>query len=161
MAIPGQAPEITQQFYLSLSEAAYRTGDKEEAYRNFDQLLALDPDNTIVLNNYSYYLSLDGEQLDKALDMIKRCIEHEKDNPTYLDTYAWVLFKRGEYSKALEVMEKVMSLTIDHSGEVLEHYGDILFKNGHEDKAVEMWKQASKQEDVSDGIDDKIINGLK
>jgi len=161
MAIPGQAPEITQQFYLSLSEAAYRTGDKEEAYRNFDQLLALDPDNSIVLNNYSYYLSLDGEQLDKALDMIKRCVEHEKDNPTYLDTYAWVLFKRGEYSKALEVMEKVMSLTIDHSGEVLEHYGDILFKNGHEDKAVEMWKQASKQDDVSDSIDDKIINGLK
>ena len=161
MTIPGQAPEITRQFYLSLSEACYRTGNREEAFRYFDQLLALDPENVIVLNNYSYYLSLDGEQLDKALDMITRCIAREPDNPTYLDTYAWVLFKRGDHPKALEVMEKVMGLTNEHSGEVMEHYGDILYRNGLTEKARMAWKEAKLKGETTKDIDDKILNGLK
>ncbi len=160
LSVPGQNAEIVKQFYLSLAEAFYRNGNSEEAFRNFDQMMALEPDNVQVLNNYSYYLSLDEKDLDKALAMISKCVSKEPENPTFLDTYAWVLYQRKEYSKALEMMVKTMQLSKDPSGEVLEHYGDILFRNGKPAEAKESWMKAKDKKGVSDKIDHKIKNGL-
>lgn len=157
---PEQNAEVIKQFYLSLAEALYRSGNSAEAFKNYDQMLVLEPDNVLVLNNYSYYLSLDGQNLDKALEMISKCVKLEKDNPTYLDTYAWVLFQMKEYSKALEPMTKAIELTPDPSGEVLEHYGDILFRNGRVEEARKAWISAKGKKEVSDKIDQKIKNGL-
>ncbi|MCX6226190.1 MAG: tetratricopeptide repeat protein, partial [Bacteroidia bacterium] len=68
LSIPGQNPELVKQFYLSLAESLYRNGNSDEAFKNFNQMLILEPDNLQVLNNYSYYLALDGLELDKALE---------------------------------------------------------------------------------------------
>jgi predicted Zn-dependent protease len=161
LSIPGQNADIVKQFYMSLAEALFRSGNSTEAFRNYDRMLVLEPENVMVLNNYSYYLSLGGEQLDKALEMISVCIRKEPDNTTYLDTFAWVLFKRKEYSKALEPMEKTIRLSKDPSGEVLEHYGDILFMNNRPEDARKAWEMAKGKPEASDRIDDKIKNGLK
>lgn len=161
LSVPGQNPEIVKQFYISLAEALYRNGNAEEAFKNFEQMLVLEPDNVLVLNNYSYYLALEDRDLDKALEMSTKCIVKEPDNATYLDTFAWVLFKKKEYSKALETMVKVVRISPDPSGEVLEHYGDILFKNGKLEEAKQVWIRAKERKDVSDKIDGKILNGLK
>jgi tetratricopeptide (TPR) repeat protein len=161
LTFPGQNPDITKQFYISLGEAHYRTGNTAEAFRNYDMILGLEPDNVLVLNNYSYYLALENRDLDKALEMIERCIAKEKDNPTYLDTYAWVLFVRKEYAKALEPIRKVMETDKDPSGEVLEHYGDILFMNGMQDAAREQWIQAREKGETSDQISQKIEKGIE
>jgi predicted negative regulator of RcsB-dependent stress response len=72
-----------------------------------------------------------------------------------------VLFKRKEYSKALEPMEKTIRLSKDPSGEVLEHYGDILFMNNRPEDARKAWEMAKGKPEASDRIDDKIKNGLK
>jgi tetratricopeptide (TPR) repeat protein len=161
LAIPGLNPDIVKQYYLSLAEAYYRNGNPDRAFENYKQMLVLEPDNLLVLNNYSYYLSLEGKELDKALEMSKKCVDKEPDNPTYLDTYAWVLYQAGEVKKALEPMEKAVKLSKDPSGEVLEHYGDILFRNGKTDEAREAWMKARGKEGVSGSIDDKIKSGLK
>lgn len=161
LSVPGQNPEITKQFYLSLAESLYRNGNSSEAFVNFNQMLVLEPDNVQVLNNYSYYLALDEKELDKALEMITKCVTKEPENTTYLDTFAWVLYQRKEYAKALEPMLKTIQLSPDPSGEVLEHYGDILFKNGRTGEAKQAWISAKGKKNVSDRIDDKIINGLK
>jgi tetratricopeptide (TPR) repeat protein len=160
LSVPGQNPELIKQFYLSLAESLYRNGNKEEAYQNFNQMLVLEPDNVLILNNYSYYLALDEKDLDKALEMISRCVSKEPENPTYLDTYAWVLYQRKEYDKALEQMTKTMKFSPDPSGEVLEHYGDILFRNGKKEEAREAWIRAKTKPEVSGVIDEKISNGL-
>jgi len=160
MTFPGQKPEVLKQFYISIGEALYKMGNTSEAFRNFDLLLGLEPDNALVLNNYSYYLSLENRELDKALEMIEKCIAAEKDNPTYLDTYAWVLFKKAEYQKALEPIRKVMELDRDPSGEVLEHYGDILFMNGMEAEAREQWIKAREKGETTAEIGMKIERGL-
>jgi len=161
LSIPGQNSDIVKQFYLSLAESLYRNGNSAEAFKNFDQMLALEPDNIQVLNNYSYYLSLDEKDLDKALEMITKCVAKEPDNPTFLDTYAWVLFVRKEYARALDPMTKAIQLSKDPSGEVFEHYGDILFRNGQTGEAKKAWITAKQKPEVSDKIDDKINNGLK
>ncbi|MFA6126392.1 MAG: tetratricopeptide repeat protein [Bacteroidales bacterium] len=161
LSVPGQNPDLVKQFYLSLAEALYRNGNADEAFRNYDQMLVLEPDNVLVLNNYSYYLSLEGRELDKALDMIGRCIKIEPENPTYLDTFAWVLYQRKEYGKALNPMVKAIKFSSDPSGEVLEHYGDILFRLGRIEEAKQQWTQAKGKKDVSTKIDEKIKNGLQ
>jgi len=161
LSVPGQNADLIKQFYLSLAEALYRNGNSEEAFSNFNQMLVLEPDNVQVLNNYSYYLALDNRDLDKALEMISRCVKMEPENPTYLDTMAWVLFQRKEYDKALEIMVKTIKFSPDPSGEVLEHYGDILFRNGKTDEARKVWSEARGKKEVSENIDSKILNGLK
>ncbi len=160
LTYPGQNAEITKQFYISLAEALYHTGNSTEAFKNFDMLLGLEPDNVLVLNNYAYYLSLEGRDIEKALSMIKKCVEKEKDNPTYLDTYAWVLFKNGDYSDALTAMKRVMELDKDPSGEVIEHYGDILFMNGMKEEARIQWIKALDKGETSAGLSSKIEKGV-
>ncbi|MFA5815384.1 MAG: tetratricopeptide repeat protein [Bacteroidales bacterium] len=161
LSVPGQNADLIKQFYLSLAESLYRNGNSDEAFRNFDQMLVLEPDNVQVLNNYSYYLALDERELDKALEMISKCVKKEPENATFLDTFAWVLYQRKEYTKAMEPMVKVIQLSLDPSGEVLEHYGDILFRNGKPEEAKQTWIKAKEKKDVSEKIDSKIKNGLQ
>lgn len=152
--------DLTKQYYISLGDALYHTGNHEEAFKNFDLLLVLDSDNIVVLNNYAYYLSQLEQELDKAVDMIQKTLVAEPDNPTYLDTYAWVLFKMGEFQQALEVMEQVIQMDeADLSGEVMEHYGDILYRNKRKEAAVSAWKKAKKLSGAGPLIDKKINQG--
>jgi len=149
--------EITKQYYISLGDALYHIGNYTEAFRNFDLLLVLDSENAQVLNNYAYYLSELGDDLEKALRMINKCMSIEPDNTTYLDTQAWVLYKLEKYSEALEQIEKVIAIDGEEvSGEVMEHYGDILYRNNKVSEAVESWKKAEGMEGVSEGISEKI-----
>lgn len=149
--------DITKQYYISLGDALYHVGNYEEAFRNFDLLLVLDSDNALVLNNYAYYLSELGGDLEKALKMINKCMSVEPDNTTYLDTQAWVLYKLGRYSEALEKIKKVIEIDGDSvSGEVMEHYGDILYRNNKIEEAVSSWKKAQVMEGVSESINEKI-----
>jgi tetratricopeptide (TPR) repeat protein len=82
--------------------------------------------------------------LDKAEEMISNVIQLEPSNATYLDTYAWVLFKRGKYMEALFIIEQAIENGGDTMGVVLEHYGDILYKVGNKEEALKYWKMALK-----------------
>jgi tetratricopeptide (TPR) repeat protein len=123
----------------------------------YEEALKMNPFNEHVLNNYSYFLSLRNENLDKALEMCEKLMQRAGDNSTYLDTYAWVLFKLGRYEDALVEIQK--AVTDSESGVVHEHYGDILYKLGRKEEAIDAWKKAKEFEDASDLIDKKISEG--
>lgn len=133
-------------------EARYKLSGKEEAFALFDKAIELDPDNFIALNNYAYYLSLAGRDLEKAERMSGRVIERFPDNATYLDTYAWVLFRKQNYTLARFYMETALSHSETGNPTLIEHYGDILFMLGKTDEAVENWKKALEL-----GSDSKIL----
>jgi tetratricopeptide (TPR) repeat protein len=149
-------PQMKGQFIMLKGEALYKMGQMQEAFELFDESVELDPDNHIALNNYAYYLSLAGKNLDKAERMSGKVIEMFPDNPTYLDTHAWVLFKKGEYSLARFYMESAINNGGGENGTLLEHYGDILIKLNETEKAVENWKKARELGDASELIDRKI-----
>lgn len=144
------------QFYSSLGDAYNNLGDYTASDKAFDQALKFDEDNSYVLNNYSYYLSLRGENLEKAAEMSLHSNELEPGNSSFQDTYAWILFKQGNYKEALEWIEKAMQSGGSNSGVILEHYGDILYKLGRKDEALKYWEQASEKQDVSDMLNKKI-----
>ncbi|HLW10178.1 MAG TPA: hypothetical protein VKX35_07240, partial [Fermentimonas sp.] len=117
-------------------------GNKDTAFKSYDNALKLNPQNLPVLNNYSYYLSLDKRELDKAEQMSGITVKAEPLNPTYLDTYGWILYEQGSYVMAKIYIEKAIEYEKEPSADVYEHYGDVLFKTGEEEKALEQWKRA-------------------
>ena len=144
------------QFKEVLADAYYQLKDYKKSDAYFDEILALEPDNAGILNNYAYFLAVRGEHLNRALQMTERSNQLQPNNPTFLDTKAWVLFKKGDYPAALQVMEIISTLNGLTNGEVLEHYGDILYKNQQPEKALEFWKKAQEMGDASDHITQKI-----
>ncbi len=147
---------LLEQFYSTLGDTYNELKMYEASYDAYDNSLKINPDNSVVLNNYSYYLSLRSERLDKAEKMSKRSIDLDPYNHNNLDTYAWVLYQREKFDDALEWIEKAYRNGGDSSGVVLEHYGDILFKLGREKEAHEYWQQAKTRKDYSDLLDKKI-----
>lgn len=94
----------------ALAEAYYRTGDYTHAWNCFERYLKLRPNDWGMMNNYAYYLSERGEQLDKALELSRRTIEAEPDNANSLDTYAWILHLMGRDAEALPHMRRAVQL---------------------------------------------------
>lgn len=148
-------PSLKSQFFASLGDAYHQVKENEKSDENYEKALSLDPDNSYVLNNYSYYLSLRNENLEKAERMSRKSNELEPNNISFLDTYAWILFKLGRYSEALTWMEKAIANGA-RSGEMFEHLGDILFKLGEKDRALEAWKKAKETGGASALIEKKI-----
>ena len=137
-----QNPQLKGNFLMLKGEAIYKENDKEEAYKLFDKALEADPENYLTLNNYAYYLSVDGRDLDKAERMSGKVVERFPDNSTYLDTHAWVLFKKGEYKLAKFYMESALKNGGEDNATLLEHYGDILFMLQKLDEAKSYWEKA-------------------
>lgn len=156
----GDNIKLKIQFRTYMGDAYYQIGEAEKAFSSYDEVLLYEPNNVIVLNNYSYYLSLREEKLDKAKEMSLLCVQLEAENPTYLDTYAWVLFKRGEYKEAKETMEKALKFGGDDSAVQIEHYGDILFRLGDNEKAIAEWKKALELGEGSKDLREKVKTGI-
>ncbi len=134
--------EMKSNFYGQMGDLYYHLKQKDKAYEMYDKALEYNSHSIVVLNNYAYFLSLDKKDLTKAERMSNQCMRLQPDNPTYIDTYAWVLFVQGSYSLAKFYIELAISKDKDVSGEIIEHYGDILFMNGEQEKAVEQWNKA-------------------
>ncbi len=135
-------PSLSGQLTYIKGEAYYKQNQRGRAYELFDESLLIFPDNFMALNNYAYYLALEGRNLDRAERMSARVVERFPDNPTYLDTYAWVLFKKENYTLARFYMQSAIDKGGADNPVLLEHYGDILSKLGRTDEAVSYWKQA-------------------
>ena len=137
-------PQLEGQFLMLKGEAVYKLNRKEEAFKLFEEAVELDRENYIAMNNYAYYLSLDGGDLDKAERMSGNVVERFPNNATYLDTHAWVLFKKGEYKLAKFYMEAAIKNDGDQNATLLEHYGDILYMSDKLDEAKKYWEKAKE-----------------
>lgn len=123
----------------------------------YDESLTFNPNNDFVLNNYSYYLALRKENLEKAEKMSAQLVKNNPKNTAYLDTHAWVLFMREKYKEARKYIEKAIEFG-DVSATHYEHYGDILFQLGNIDDAVKQWQKAKSMDHGNELIDKKIAN---
>lgn len=151
---------LVSDVFTALGDLYFKTGDVRESYCAYDSALVYNKDNILALNNYAYFLSLRRENLDKAEQMSYRTIKAEPENKTYLDTYAWILFMRGDYAEAAHYMDRVVSpdstgaaLLADPASTsvILEHAADIAWFNGDTGRACYLWDLAVRlgDEDVS------------
>ncbi|MBE6288152.1 MAG: tetratricopeptide repeat protein [Mediterranea massiliensis] len=140
---PETSKELVSDFYTIMGDAYHTKNMNTEAYQAYDKALEYNPDNIGALNNYAYYLSLEKRDLDKAEEMSYKTVKAEPTNATYLDTYAWILFEKGNYAEArIYIDEAMKSEEGNQSDVIVEHCGDIYFKTGDLESALKYWKQS-------------------
>ena len=118
--------------------------EKDAAFAAYDSALVYKSDNYLCMNNYAYYLSLEEVELDKAEAMSRKTVEAFPEEPTYLDTYAWVLFQKQQYTQARLYIDETLKYAqeIAEDAGLFEHAGDIYYKCGDKESAVNFWKKA-------------------
>ncbi|MBO4571721.1 MAG: tetratricopeptide repeat protein [Bacteroidales bacterium] len=144
-AMAATAPKdstVIMQTYPSLGDLYFQTGNVSKSFKCYQKALKCDPDNSMVLNNYAYYMSLGKIKLKKAKEMSKKTIEKEPDNPTYLDTYAWILHLMGDDVEAKAVFKHAMLYGGKEQAAILDHYAEVLFSLKEYDLAYIYWNQA-------------------
>lgn len=151
---------LKAQIYASLGDVYFEKKEKEKAYDSYEKSLKIEPSNVYVLNNYSYYLSLDKKQLEKAAEMAALANKIAPNQSSFEDTYGWVLFQQGKYEEAKEWIEKAYANGGSSSGVIVEHLGDVAAQLGNKEEAIEYWEKAKKLGDTSDQINRKIKEGV-
>ena len=137
----------TLRAWSTKGDVYHQCGEPKKAYKSYEKALKINPDYSYVLNNYAYYLSMEGKSLKKACEMSRRTIEAEPDNPTYLDTYGWILFLMGKPEEAKPHFKHAMLYGGKESAVILDHYAEVLFALGEYDRAMVYWNQALKKND--------------
>ena len=138
------SPDLVSDLYAVMGDILYKKQDKQAAYAAYDSCLQWKDDNVMALNNYAYYMSEEGIDLHKAESMSYKTVKAEPNNGTYLDTYAWILFKEERYADAKTYIDAALknSDSTANNSTILEHAGDIYAMNGMIDDAMKYWKQA-------------------
>ncbi len=143
------------EFLNMQADSYHKLGQHHKSDSVFDLILYKDAENLGALNNYSYFLAIRNEKIEKALEMSTKLVELSGSIPNYLDTHAWVLFKNEEYDKALNYIN--MAIELDSTNAVYyEHKGDILYKAGDTEQALQNWISASEKGKGSDLLEQKI-----
>ena len=147
---------ITARVFTVLGDTYHELNMQDRCMEAYDSALVYNPSEITVLNNYAYYLALEGKDLERALSMSAKTLEQEPDNAIYLDTYAWLLFCMERYEEAKAYAEKLIQVNADMSAVEYHHCGDIFAKCGDMDRAVEYWEKALEQGDTSKVLKKKI-----
>ena len=135
-----------------------KMGDWHKAKELLIKILKTDPEETYTLNYFAYSLALRDEELDLALNHIKKALSLDPNNGFFLDTLGWVEFKRENYMSSVFYLEKSIMI-LPRSSEVMDHLGDCYLKLGRTKEAVYEWKKALKYENnitVINSIKDKL-----
>jgi len=156
--LAGENKEIKLQIMTIRADLYYRMKNYAEAFRAYDEALKLNSNDLTVMNNYAYYLAEQDMNLKEAEKMARIVTEKDKGNSTFLDTYAWVLYKRGKSREAARIMEKILG-SDEHSNdaEYYEHYGYILKKMGRCNDAIMSWEKALMIDSLKTELKNEII----
>lgn len=142
--IDDQTPaDQASRMYSIMGDILHGMDKAEEAYVAYDRCLEYNPEEISCLNNYAYYLSEEGKELKKAEQMSYKTIKAEPENGTYLDTYAWILYKQERYEEAKIYIDQVMIVdSASLSATIYDHAGDIYVKTGKKQEALDFWQKA-------------------
>lgn len=135
-------PDLVADLYAITGDMLCKRDDYTEAFAAYDSCLQWKDNHTECLNNYAYFMSINGGDLTKAEQMSYRTVKAEPSSSTYLDTYAWILFLQGRYAESKMYIDQAVANDSLASDVILEHAGDVYAMNGEPDKAVEYWKKA-------------------
>jgi Tfp pilus assembly protein PilF len=139
------------------AEAYYRLEDYPKSDSLFEMLIQEDPENYMVLNNYSYYLAERGEKLEQAREWSQKATWNNPDNATFLDTYAWILFKQEHYDEAEKYILKALEKGGKNDPEVNEHAGDIQVALGSYEVALSYYRNAILLGGDKTRLEEKIL----
>lgn len=154
--------ELEADFYGLLGDVCNSLKDYKKSDEYYEKALKINPDDALVLNNYSYFLSLRRENLQRAKEMAARANELVPNEPSFQDTYGWVLYQLGDYAEAEVWLRKALMNDNENNPVILEHYGDVLYRLGKSQEALIYWKKAAEKDvnqETSEELNYKIRTG--
>jgi tetratricopeptide (TPR) repeat protein len=148
---------VNAKFYFNYGATAEQAGLYEKAADLLRKSIALDPANAAEAYNYLGYMWADHNMhLDDAEEMIKRALELEPNNGSYLDSLGWVEFRKGKFDQALADLLRAAKNMEHEDSIVFEHIGDTYLKLGRVPEALEAWKKALALDPKNKNVADKI-----
>jgi len=156
MILAGNDPDLRVQILSMQGDLRYRMKDYEGSYSHYEEALKISPDDPLILNNYAYFLAEGDRDLKKALRMAEKVMKTEGSNPTYIDTYAWVLYKMGRHRDAHREMEKIFADGEEQDPELLEHMGFIMKALGDCKEAIRYWNMALEKDNMKEYLKEEI-----
>jgi tetratricopeptide (TPR) repeat protein len=143
------APE-DDDLAMKLGAVFEESGRVEEAEKEFRRIIERDPLHAPALNYLGYMLADRGLRLPEAVTFIERALKIDPDNPAYLDSLGWALFKQGKPEEAEPPLRKAAEVLLSQSV-IQDHFGDVLSRRGKTDEAITAWERALKGD--GEGID--------
>ncbi|NWH09540.1 MAG: tetratricopeptide repeat protein [Alphaproteobacteria bacterium] len=134
----------------------------DEAERQLQTALKLEPDQPLVLNYLGYTWIEHGVRLDEAMAMIERAVELRPTDGYIIDSLGWAHYRLGNYKKAVEYIEQAVLLQ-PGDPTINDHLGDAYWKVGRQREARFQWRHAltfKPEDDQVPLIRDKLENGL-
>ena len=144
--VPGRAKGRESDAALLLAQLAHahtQLGEHQQAITVLTTAVASDPLNAPALNSLGYTLAERGERLPEAIGYIERALKVEPDNPSYIDSLGWALFKQGRIDEAEPHLRKAADALPDNSV-IQDHHGDALARLGKYPEAIAAWERALK-----------------
>jgi len=148
---------VNAKFYFNYGAAAEQAGLYDKATDLLRKSIALDPENSAEACNYLGYMWADHNMnLDEAETMIRRALESEPNNTSYLDSLGWVEFRKGQFDRALDNLLRASKTAEREDPVVFEHIGDTYLKLNRTREALEAWQKALALDPKNKNLADKI-----
>lgn len=130
--------------------AAVTLKDYARMEKDLKKVLDIRPNDAAALNALGYTWADRGQHLQQALDMIQRALQQQPDDPAFLDSMGWALYRLGHLDKAETYLKRALSAYPDP--EVANHLAEVLWMNNKKDEARRIWKAALKSHPDSAAI---------
>jgi tetratricopeptide (TPR) repeat protein len=148
---------VNAKFYFNYGAAAEQAGLYNKAADLLRKSIALDPENSAEASNYLGYMWADHNMnLDEAETMIRRALQSEPNNASYLDSLGWVEFRKGQFDRALDDLLRAVKAAGREDPVVFEHIGDTYLKLNRTAEALEAWQKALSLDPKNKNLADKI-----
>jgi Flp pilus assembly protein TadD len=121
-------------------------------------MLKADPGDALACNNLGYLWADQNRKLDEAEQLIRRALELDReekkrgqgisveasdDNPEYLDSLGWVLFRKGKLPEAAELLERATKVSrLEENPAIWDHLGDVYSRMNQVEQARTAWKKS-------------------
>lgn len=149
--------QFRERFRYLLSNVYVDLNQIDRAAEQLKTLIAAKPNEPAYQNDLGYIWADHGQNLDEAEKLVRKALEldrakRKKDNPklkpeedrdngAYLDSLAWVLYKKMDYKEAKAVMLKAVEDKNSQHIEIFDHLGDIHLALGERDLAIQAWRR--------------------
>lgn len=166
IAVASEEDPIYPQLALMKAEIENEHDRWEDAKKYYE--ISIKRRDPLALNNYAYALVNHGSteaEYKRAEQLAMQTVKAMPDDPNYLDTYAWVLYKNNALSAAKIYMERAIDKAKSR-GEIsmsvfYEHYADILTAMGLYEDALKVWRDALESGSEAKAVSNAVERIMK
>jgi tetratricopeptide (TPR) repeat protein len=127
--------------WLALGNALEQAGDWAAARPALERAVTLTPDDPRLLNQLGYGMAARGEDIPRALVLLRKADAANPDNAAITDSIGWAEFKGGQIARAINTLERARQLN-PIEPEIAEHLGDVYWASGRKVEARYAWTAA-------------------